>query len=153
MIRPMVDSDLAFIYSSFIRSWLTGNLLSLCSSPAVQPMPMTTLWDDVLLPQVLSSCNTLVHEDSDVILGYTIFRPGLIFFTYTKELYRRSGVAAGLFEASMGLLPPSKITVVCSSRSGDKYLACMAKRNSCSFVKEPNLTYLGLIEKVEVLHG
>lgn len=121
-IRPGVESDLSFIYSTFMKSLYFGNTLQKKVDGApwhpnhaelkiIRRAPFDlfsqireeTFYQNyqkvierlIRKPgvQVFIAC---LKEDPDVILGYSIFQPKILHFVFVKDVWRRIGLARDL---------------------------------------------------------
>lgn len=118
--RPAAPGDRNFI----VRSWL-ASLRDSDTAGFIRPRN----WYRVMTPEVVE---TLADEDVTTRVAYetdnpdpgnnaygfivadVVEQPALVYYCFTKQAYRRSGIARGLF-AAVGIDPALPFHFVCST--------------------------------------
>lgn len=98
LFRNLRPSDESFVYSSWLRSYR--------DSPAMAGVPNTVYYAEVhdCIENVLKRATVLVaanEADSDQILGYVVYEPGVLYFTYVKHPFRGNGIGKALENAAL----------------------------------------------------
>jgi len=89
VIRKAVESDTTFIMDSWMRSY--------------RKSPDCNLPDDLFFPAyravatlLLRTCTVeciVTPDNTDAILGYIVYQPGVVHWVYIKRDYRENGLA------------------------------------------------------------
>lgn len=118
--RPADARDARFIAKSWVASYRDAD-----TAGCIQVGD----WYEVMIPQVLKimckpDVQTLVaYETTDIervadLYGFitvdVVEFPPLVYYVFTKQNYRRSGIARGLFAAA-GINPSGRFHYVCST--------------------------------------
>lgn len=93
-IRTVRESDLAFIYATFLRGLYYGNSWygTINKKDFFDNYP--AVLDKIIRKSLINiACLT---EDEDVILGYSIAEPGILHWVGVKEAWRMQGIAKKL---------------------------------------------------------
>ena len=119
-IRPAADHDERFVIASWLSSWRDANAAGLIQHED---------WFDVMWPQLQKALKrpdvrTLVAYETDeadhvadlygFIAADTAAPTPLLYYVYTKQAYRRMGVARRLF-AAVGLDAHKRFEFVCKA--------------------------------------
>lgn len=119
-IRPAAAHDERFVIASWLSSWRDANAAGLIQHED---------WFDVMWPQLQKALarpdvQTLVAYETDeadhvadlygFITADVAASTPLLYYCYTKQAYRRMGVARRLF-AAVGLDPRSRFEFVCKA--------------------------------------
>jgi hypothetical protein len=108
-IRPATGNDLSFIYDTWLKSYR-------CDSALGKSCKKSVYFDEykLVLDRILLEANTIIAhftDDTDLILAYMVYEPGVIHYAFCKEAFRRLGIVTGLFKhAFPGALSPLYIT-------------------------------------------
>lgn len=98
-IRPATESDVSFIFDSWLRSYRGSKSTWGIRNPVYYGSQHRLIEGLVRRCQVLVACN---HEDASQLYGYVVAEhiDGclVVHFAYTKEAYRMLGIAAALLE-------------------------------------------------------
>ena len=118
--RPADAGDRRFIVSAWVSSFRDADAAGFI---AVDD------WHAVMVPQVERALTrpdvvaTVAYEATDPDRGADLYgfivadvaeHPALVYYVYTKQAYRRSGVARGMF-AAVGIDPALPFHFVCST--------------------------------------
>lgn len=103
--RRPIDSDLGFIYNTFIR-----HLVPQEGSKGIHPYnkierPLMSVMAHSLMTRMLRGCNTLIicnEDDLDQIFGYIIFKDDDLYWIYVKYDFRKIGLATDAIEKVFG---------------------------------------------------
>lgn len=95
-IRPPLDSDLGFIYSTWLIGLRHGNQLF----ELIDEKTYFNVYRKVL-GALLERPSTLIRvaclkEDNDVVLGYSVSDGDKLHWIYCKEAWRKLGIAKSL---------------------------------------------------------
>jgi len=95
--RQATADDLPFIYSTWVRT-------SLASPLAKHVLPSThQTAQRQLAERLLIASQVLVaslEDEPAVILGYLIYRPGVVHYAHVKKVFERRGILSGLLDAA-----------------------------------------------------
>jgi len=134
-IRPLnLDTDLNFVLSSFIKSYVNPQLKAGKYSILPPGMDITSCWHDTLKEHLSSgkwTCHIASYPtDHDSILGYIITpRHNEILYIYTKDIYRREKVASRLIAHAC---PSKVISFTLYTPAGNKLIKSL-ESNGYSF--------------------
>lgn len=103
-IRPMIEKDFPFVISTWLKSYRYNSPFGKKLKNAIYFKFHHAIAERVLKRQ---SCRVYIgcsREDPDIILGYIIFELldtpeafNIVHYIYTKESFRKLGIAARLF--------------------------------------------------------
>lgn len=110
VIRPANESDINFIYSTWIKSFRTGSGLGLASGKYVYFTLYQFMIDQILHRKECEATVAADPSDPLVIYGYIVHEPGVLHYAFTKEAFRRLGVAKALYRECFDTLDPPVIT-------------------------------------------
>lgn len=97
--RQSKESDMNFIYATFLKSYRFSN-------PIARAQPK---WDYYRngsneLRKLFSSDGKAIvacdESDEDLIIGFLIYKAGIIYYAYTKAAFRGGGIARGMLKAA-----------------------------------------------------
>ncbi len=95
-IRPPTPDDLAFIYSSWLKSYKHDSLLGKSVRTTVYFENYREVLDRLLATSsVLVAC---ISDEPSVILGYLVHEDSIAHYCFVKESFRRMGIGASLLE-------------------------------------------------------
>lgn len=105
-IREGVESDLPFIYASWLKGLRYGN----DTFGAIQQDAYFKCYHQVL-ERVLENQNTSIRiaclkDEPDAILGYSVSTGDILHFVFVKRSWRRIGIAKDL----VNMCPPKTVT-------------------------------------------
>jgi GNAT superfamily N-acetyltransferase len=98
-IRAPAEPDLAFIYSSFIKSLANQRQFEKVERNLLAAMLHG------LHTRLLKQGNTLVAcdpADRDQVYGYIVYGVGVLYWVFTKYDFRGNGVGTALMDAAFG---------------------------------------------------
>lgn len=96
-IRNAIESDISFVYSTWLRSYKGDSALGLSCKPTVYFLNYNRVIDWILSQedtQILVACKP---DEPEVIFGYLIYQPGVMHYAFTKEPFSRQGIARSLY--------------------------------------------------------
>lgn len=98
-LRPALDADRAFVFSSWMRSYRKSEAAKGVPGPSYYPQQQATI------ERLLRRCNVVIAcqpELESEVLGYLIFEPLgaalVVQYVYVKHLLRRMGLATHMVE-------------------------------------------------------
>lgn len=93
-IRDAQVSDQAFIYSSFLKGLYYGNDWF----KAIDKNTFMSKYKAVLESLLIKSTTKVVclKDDPETVLGYAIYQPGVLHYTFIKPPFRRMGLAKSI---------------------------------------------------------
>lgn len=97
-IRHAIGSDLNFIYDSWLTSFRYDSAFGKSHKNSVFFPQYRRVLDEILSKP---DTQTLVAHDPDnldVVLGYLVYEPGILHYVFTKEAFRKYGIAAALLQ-------------------------------------------------------
>lgn len=99
--RPHAESDKNFIYATWLRGLYYGSEFFREMNQNQFFAIYQTLLDRLLSKPGLTIQVACLKEDSDVILGYAAFEPGILHFVFVKDVWRKMGIAKDLVPESI----------------------------------------------------
>lgn len=98
-IRPAVESDIPFIYSTWLRSYRLDSAIGSTCKKSVFFNGYNAILD-AILSNPNAVCSVAVSpENSNVIYGYAVYESNAIHYCFVKEAFRRWGIAKSLLQA------------------------------------------------------
>ncbi len=126
MFRLSSPSDMPFIYRSILMGTYHGNKYG--KGNKVDPKAPIDFFSSISQDQFMASYHKFLESlfsrqsinvsvaclssDSDVILGFSVYEPGILHFVFVKPHWRRIGIASAL-------IPKDTNTVTGFTRVGD----------------------------------
>jgi hypothetical protein len=105
-IRKATGQDLPFIYSTWLNSFKHSSNIGKSCRSTIFFEEYRQIIDNILAQsEVRVACH---HEVPDVIFGYAVYDPECIHYAFTKESFRKLGIAKKLLEPVMGTITPAK---------------------------------------------
>lgn len=92
-IRDAKDSDISFIYSTWLKSYHYDSWTKTISKSVYFDNYKRVIDDLLLNSKVKIACVTL---DQDIILGYMVTEYPIVHYTFVKEAFRGLGIAKDL---------------------------------------------------------
>lgn len=94
-IRKAQPTDIPFIYSSWLKSFRHNSLLGKSS------IRTSVFYENYreILDFLLAKSNILVaclSDEPEVILGYLVYEPEIVHYSFVKEPFRHLGIATNL---------------------------------------------------------
>ena len=99
-IRLSQGGDLPFIYTTWMKSYRYDSLIGQsCRNSIFFPFYNKVIDYILLQPdtQVLVACS---KEEPEVIFAYMVTQGEILHYVFTKEAFRRQGIAKSLYEAA-----------------------------------------------------
>lgn len=90
VLRPPKASDIAFIYSTWLKNLYFGNSWFRSIERKVYFDKYKLVLDRVLQRSTVLVC--CLTDDPDVVLGYVVYEPGILHWIYVKKGFRRLGI-------------------------------------------------------------
>jgi hypothetical protein len=113
VLREGNQNDLAFIYSTWLKGQYYGNdFFGSCDKDAYYATYAKFVEQTLNRPDTLIVVACLADEPS-VILAYSVFTADTVYWTYTKEAWRKKGLAKST-------LPSTIYQVASLTKIGDK---------------------------------
>ena len=97
IIRSAEESDIPFIYSSFLNCIKYDSAVGLSVRKGIFFENYRTVIDSILRNE---NCNVLIAckpDETKVIFSFLVFEPTIIHFVFVKESFRNFGIAKALF--------------------------------------------------------
>lgn len=115
LFRSPRPEDESFLYSSWLRSYR--------DSPTMAGIPNTVYYKEMheCIESVLKRATVLVaanETDPDQILGYIVYEPGTIYWTYIKHPFRGHGIGKALENAAL-VNQEAPVKYTCKTRTSD----------------------------------
>jgi GNAT superfamily N-acetyltransferase len=99
-IRPARGSDLNFLYSTWLNSYRCDSSLGRSTKKSVFFAQYYGVLDAIFEKPGTATLVACLPDDESVILSFLVFGPGVVHYCFTKQSFRRLGIARSLFEAA-----------------------------------------------------
>lgn len=99
-IREAFPNELSFIYSTWLNSYRYDSFIGKACRNTVFFSEYPTVLDEIL-----DKAKVLVASFPDspnVILSYLVYEPNILHYLFTKEVYRKNGIAMSLVVSAFG---------------------------------------------------
>lgn len=95
-IRSAIGDDLAFIYSTWERSYRYDSYLGKnCKNSIFFPYYARVI-DWILSQSDTQVLLAVLPDEPNVILGYAVLQPNTLHYAFTKEAFQRMGIAKSI---------------------------------------------------------
>lgn len=95
IIREARESDLAFIYSTWLRGQYHGSAYFSFIDKDYYFKEYAKIITNLLSTSTIMV--TCLEEDDDVIIGYLVYNTDTVHWAYVKQVWRNKGVANKMF--------------------------------------------------------
>lgn len=94
-IRPAVESDLNFIYSSWLKSYRYGSDIAKVRNSIFYPEYAKVI-DYILFKNDIKINMACKENDAGVVFGYCVSEPGVVHYVFVKQAFGNFGIARSL---------------------------------------------------------
>lgn len=97
LIREALPEELNFIYATWLNSYQKDSIIGQSLKKTTFFLNYPEIIDEILNGPLTKVLVAYFAETPTLILAYLVFEPHLLHYVFTKELYRKSGIARSLF--------------------------------------------------------
>lgn len=101
-IRIACGEDLNFLYSTWLNSYRCDSLIGRSTKKSIFFDEYKRVLDSILSATKTETLIACLPQDEKVILGYLVFEEGILHYVFTKQDFRRMGIARSLFSVAFG---------------------------------------------------
>lgn len=96
LIREAEADELSFIYATWLNSFQSNSFLAQACRKTIFFNEYPRILDTILAKPLTKVLVAFFPDSPTVILSYLVYEPMLLHYAYTKEVYRKHGVAESL---------------------------------------------------------
>lgn len=117
LIREAKPDELNFVYATWLNSYYADSYLGKSCRKTIFYQEYPSIIDAILNRPLTK---IIIAELESVILSYLVFEPKILHYLFTKEIYRKQGVAKSLYKKAFDDKAPLAFTH--TTREGESFL-------------------------------
>lgn len=122
IIRDALPNELNFIYATWLNSYKHDSALGKSCTNTTFFAEYPSIIDKILSQPKTKISIACFPDTPNIILSYLIYEaPNLLHYLFTKEIYRKNGIAHHLFEDAFSFPDPSVIATH-RTQQGESFL-------------------------------
>lgn len=100
IIREALPNELNLIYATWLNSFQGDSQIGFSCSKTTFFNEYPGIIDQILARPLTKIIVASFPDSPEVILSYLVFEPKILHYTFTKEIYRKSGIAKSLYHSA-----------------------------------------------------